>query len=70
MRTTFKTSDGYTLHFVDGVWVDSLNPDLVDMTFASAKVLCVIVDGRRTLHPVPVDRLGEMLDGRLVEVTS
>ena len=69
MTTTFKTSDGYTLHFINGTWVDNLDPDLVDMTFGSAKVLCVIVTPHAIVHH-PVDHLGELLDGRLVEVAS
>ena len=67
MSATFKTSDGYTLHLVGGVWVDNLDPDLVDMTFESRWVWhgCVWSIGAH-----PVDHNGEMLDGRLVEVTS
>jgi hypothetical protein len=28
----FQTSDGYILHLVGGEWVDSLSPELVDLT--------------------------------------
>lgn len=30
---TWQTSDGYTLYYVGGEWVDNLDPDLVDLTF-------------------------------------
>jgi hypothetical protein len=49
----FRSSDGYTLYFVDGEWVDSPEEDLVDMTFDDQ-------DGW------PVDRHGERLEGRLI----
>ncbi len=29
----FKTSDGYTLHQQGTTWVDSLDPETLDMTF-------------------------------------
>ena len=51
----FRTSDGYTFYRVlkdtSFVWVDSLDPDRVDMTFDD-------VDGE------PVDIFGETLEGK------
>ena len=50
----FRTSDGYTFYRVPKdtsfVWVDSLDPDRVDMTFDD-------VEGK------PVDIFGENLEG-------
>lgn len=51
----FKTSDGYTLYRQGETWVDSLDPETLDMTFDSGP------DG------LPVDHLGEVLDGEVVE---
>lgn len=53
-QEVFRTSDGYTFYRVPKdtsfVWVDSLDPDRVDMTFDD-------VDGE------PVDILKEKLEG-------
>jgi len=50
---TFRTSDGYILFYVNGQWVDSLDPESVDMTFGAGP------DG------LPVDDQGLPLEGTL-----
>jgi hypothetical protein len=49
----FLTADGYTLFLVDGEWVDSQDPDAVDMRFTAGP------DG------LPTDSLGDPLPGWL-----
>jgi hypothetical protein len=49
----FLTADGYALFLVGGEWVDSLDPEAVDMRFTAGP------DG------LPTDSLGDPLPGRL-----
>lgn len=51
----FRTSDGYTLYRQGETWVDSLDPETLDMTFESGP------------EGLPVDNIGEVLDGDVVE---
>jgi hypothetical protein len=53
-QRVFRTSDGHTLYLVDGEWVDSLDPEKVDLTFDNE-------DGW------PSDSNGESLDGNYIE---
>jgi hypothetical protein len=55
MNKRFKTSDGYTLYLVDGKWVDSKDPDRVDLTFVADE------EG----YPLD-DTNGERLDGEFL----
>ena len=59
---TFRASGGYTLYRVGGEWTDSLNPDLVGMTFPAACEFWGSADGDMR----PADHNGEPLAGHFV----
>ncbi len=52
---TFKTDDGYTLYLVNGVWVDSLIPDSVDMSFSADAI-----------SGLPIEDNGDAINGEVL----
>jgi len=55
---TFQTSDGYTLYYLNDMWVDSLDPKTIDMTFQADE------------NGYPIDMNGERLDGQYTDPSS
>jgi len=55
---TFQTSDGYTLYYLNDMWVDSLDPKTIDMTFQADE------------NGYPIDVNGERLDGQYTDPAS
>lgn len=51
--TVFVSDDGYVFYYVDGRWVDHLDPKQIDLAF----------DGD---SKGPVDIFGERVDGKII----